>query len=302
MSTVLEQFEIESMYDSIRIKWVEVNFPIEHVNHDQFLFESNEELYTFAESGLEYIAYRFSKYDDSLPKKNQDIDNFKKYEQDLNAASIARCEDGLEGRFILAVNYYNYIVGILSNYSPVTNLEISKLIRCNNLSSLVVSYSVKLHRSEVYLSNTDTKDYFGVKIVNGQTGRTSLNYQSFFKVDGYEYDFKTEDRTRHLENARLFEVIEGINTVIEESKAIELDSRLSRMSGLEAIGILESKPRLTKKQQEVVGLSSGSTALDIAIDIASNSAIHGYKGAVKGLLDYLVEKVMDLPRATASNM
>jgi hypothetical protein len=74
------------------------------------------------------------------------------------------------------------------------------------------------------------------------------------------------------------------------------------MSGLEAIGILESKPRLTKKQQEVVGLSSGSTALDIAIDIASNSAIHGYKGAVKGLLDYLVEKVMDLPRATASNM
>ena len=203
------------------------------------------------------------------------------------------------------------VVGVMTMYTPVSHDSVITEIEAHSFGSLV-NYS-KITMQEMVLnlvvraikdtkfidedSNNDPKVYASLRIRNGHSGHSALSYHAYIAAGAYEYESRLlSGSRRHLSKvASTFKNIqEALNTVED----VRLVYRLFDLDAVKAVEIMkEAVKEMSPRQEKLMALidSTVVSGLDILAIFGEYSIIRGYLSAVKGLMDPVINYVLDLP-------
>lgn len=266
-----------------------VRFELKHHGGGVFSFVGSREPFRLHKSGAGYIGYRLAEFDPGIMDyfRAGDWDGFaEKVNEGRWAQEESTRRAGSREFFVTAVRN-GELMGMLTTYKPVANVDVLNEIKRADLAHLVRFVHFTPYTMRAYLTSRFTDEIgwalFRIVVVNGETGHQALSYTFSFTLDGYEFDLPKFDRSRHL-GQRISEVVGSLSTLYEEAIGVEIDLWMQSHSYRQGIEHLREKFGPLEKLDEIEGGSGSLTSLVARIAHLRQNE-RGWKGVGKVLLD-----------------
>lgn len=275
---------------SLNIRYTTISFPMKHVEDGTFEF-ANGEILKFSELGAGYLSekvrttsyatftelFREEKYDEIANIVNANLSIFKPVYQ------VALFDDE--------------IVGIMSNYNPVSHQSLLETIEKAGLSANLTTWSsCQTHMDFYVLVGARSRNGLLVylKIRNGHSGHYALNYNLVLKADGYEWKQPATylKRRRHL--SKVQEVVDALKEAMDQCETVKLDDALMAEPVEKTIDWWRSNVTLTVRQEHLIdACKAGKPAntLELIVILGQYASTPGYHNAVSCLIDPLLNKI-----------
>ena len=190
-------------------------------------------------------------------------------------------------------------VGFLKNYNPVQSELILEAIEEIGLTGAVVRSGFSLMEFVVYVSleNRGLGDA-GIKIRNGHSGHISLNYQFYYSVQDYEFNFPMSAAARHL--STVGETLDHLTDAIEALGEIRYDELLLEAEARDVMRLLRSEfdepsrnmAKILDKIEGSLDAAETKNAYDILIVVNEFLSRRGYKSPAQRIGDFVVQNIV----------
>lgn len=267
-----------------------INFPLKSISDDEPRFETaNGEIIVLSALGAGYISEKVKGVSYATCTA---LWRDKKYEQ------LAALTSQIPGSApYVAAFYKGEVVGMMTNYCPVSHETILKQIEDANLEGRIVSFSLSSMTMEIGLGFSDaigTDDYvkFNMRISNGHSGHYALRYYAALQSGAFVWSQPfTESRRRHL--SKVGDVLGRMKETYDAIAAVELDVRLRSIPRDEAFALVPVTMTVNEeKLMDAVGRDKSiANGLDLVNALVEQSFTRGFKSAVVCLVDTIIDSV-----------
>lgn len=252
-----------------------------------FTFANGMEL-PFLEIGAGYLHERL---------KGIPYATFTKLYRDARYDELAGHTSQLHDTLVAAL-YDGAVVGLMSNYVPVSHVDLVQDISEAKLDKHIVRWNLTTTGLRIDLAlKSETKEKSGqllaaLTIDNGHSGHYALRYRATIRVDDFEWQLPLSQRRRHLSKVHLAQqaLVEALRTVED----LHIEDRLKAMSIDDVKAIVAAKVDMTVRQERLflsVMDSKPANASEFVATAGVYASTVGYSSAVHNLLNPILDSV-----------
>ena len=287
-----EAKENTMMYERVKLETIQY-YPISGMFLIDRLDDTKVEV-GFEKDGLNYLIYTLRNVIDVLELEWLYHEDSSKFAEMVREARTEQLKSRKTER-ILAIDKNNNVRSVLTNYTPISDVQIVDLIESADLADNIQHYTQNVTRTDVFIfskhEGTTTLDgpvmLFGIALTNGQTGVTSLRYHIWISIDDYSLELPHVGRSRH-QGEGVNEVFENAKIALEEGAAIEWWENQKKMAS-KASAILQSlysEGKISDNRYEELDIALGKAEnnADAFVILSAFTARNGFKTIVKKIV------------------
>lgn len=275
---------------SLNISYENITFPMYHQEGKVFKFENGKSL-EMHQLGAGYLSERVRSTSYSKFTSLYEDEDFSEIQRIVNDAK------NLVGKEYVAAMFDNQIVGIMSNYNPVSHVSLIEAIKNAGFADSISHWVSTITHLDIYLvarskSNSGLLVY--LKIRNGHSGHYALSYRLVLSADGYEFENPAKNFARRRHLSQVGEVVNSLKEAMEQASVVKIDDELKSMKIDETVDWLRNNINFTVRQENVLDgalADKPANALELIIILGQYSSTSGYMSAVSGLVDPILKKV-----------
>lgn len=286
--------QIKQAVADANIKTYAVQLPITYADkvddagRPVFVFANGVEL-PFLEIGAGYLHERL---------KGVPYATFTKLYRDEKFADLA-AHTAQRNDSLVAATYEGAVVGLMSNYVPVSHTDLVTDIAEAKLDQHIVRWNLTQTGLRMDLAlRSEIKEKSGqllaaLTIDNGHSGHYALRYRATIRVDDFEWQLPLSQRRRHLSNVHLAQqaLVEALKTVED----LRIEDKLKAMTIDQVKAIVAAKVDMTVRQERLF-LSVMDTKPANASEFVATAGIYastvGYSSAVHKMLNPILDAVI----------
>lgn len=278
---------IAKCLDDVKIEVVPVKFPMMFSGLDDSdipLFKfANGSTHALSELGAGYLSERFSKFKYAHCTKAWRDEQWQELEDITHSAQT--------NKIYQAATINNAIVGIMSNYNPVSHEDVLDTIKAAGLDSKIVNWDLNLTGIEIEIEVYHYKSArVTLQINNGHSGHYGLKYSLVMRFGSYAW-VNTLISQKHLSN--IFIGVNELISVYNDIRFMETEESLKNISMTEVNLIIEGIQK-TSRQQRMLNIVMGTNpknAFDFIVSMSEYASTVGYASAVNKLLNPIMKEV-----------